>query len=458
MRSWFWRIFISFWIAITIIATLTFGLGRWMIEDRLTILLYPHLSDYAPGWVQRYEDQGIEAAQQYAREMAQQYRIYATVLSTDGYVLSTMMQQGGANAPGQRRGLGMGGGMHHGGGGGHGMGRQFNRDNPALHRATHEYTSANGEQYIFRFMLPADGFRTWQNRMLLGPLALTVTLLALFLVSWFLSRSITKPIQRLRTAVKDLEATSFHSEQIAHLSERRDEIGMLAHDFQRMGERLQTQLTTQRQLLRDVSHELRSPLARLRIALGLAEKQAEQGAIASQAWTQLQRECDRLDQLIGEILALARFDSSEEKPEAVPLKALLQDVIDDYPDLPAQLDAPEEITIEGWPHWLDKTFSNILRNAERFNPPDQSVEISLHRDQQTVHIRFRDYGPGCSQETLTRLGEPFFRAPGQTVHGYGLGLAIARRAIERHGGTVQFSTADPHGFVVDITLPLSRQP
>lgn len=445
MRSWFWRIFISFWIAIALIATLTFGLGRWMIEDRIIVSLYPHLSEYAPNWTQRYEEESVESAQQYAREMAQKYRIFATVLSADGYVLSN------AATPGRGMGMGMGGGM------GRGEGRGMHHQSIDLQRATYEYTGAQGEQYLFRFMLPSDGFRTWQNRTLLIPMALLLTVVALSWVSWVLSRSITKPIQRLRTAVKDLEETSFRSEQIAYLSERGDEIGMLAHDFQRMGERLQTQLTTQRQLLRDVSHELRSPLARLRIALGLAEKQTHQETATPQIWTQLQRECDRLDQLIGEILALARFDSSEEKPEMVSLNTLLCDAIDEHPDLRVRFEVSEEIEIEGWPHWLDKTFSNLLRNAERFNPPDQSVDVSLWREQQTAHIRFRDYGPGCPPKILEKLGEPFLRAPGQKEHGYGLGLAIARRAIERHGGIIRFDNANPCGFVVDIELPLKNR-
>ncbi len=451
MRSWFWRIFISFWIAVAVIAASTFGLGRWMIEDRFIVSLYPYLSEYAPGWTRLYEEQGIDAAQQYARKMAQEHRIYATVLSSDGDVLSAVMHQNHM-PPMQGRGMGMG--MRRG----ERLGmRQANYGNVDVRRATYEYTSAGGEQYLFRFMLPADGFRAWQSRTVLIPLTLLFTVLALSLVSWLLSRSITKPISRLRTAVKDLEETSFQSGQIAYLGERCDEIGMLARDFQRMGERLQTQLTTQRRLLRDVSHELRSPLARLRIALGLAEKQSGHETIAPQTWGQLQRECDRLDQLIGEILALARFDSSEEMPETIHLNALLQDIIDEHRNLRIQFEASEDIDIEGWPHWLDKTFSNLLRNAERFNPPDRPVDISLWREQQTARIRFRDHGSGCPPEVLKKLGEPFFRAPGQTTHGYGLGLAIARRAIERHGGAIRFNNAAPHGFVVDIELPLNHK-
>ncbi|MDR1529863.1 MAG: HAMP domain-containing histidine kinase [Burkholderiales bacterium] len=433
-----------------LIAALTFGLGRWMVEERWIIMFYPNLKDYAPQWAQIYEEKGLDNAQEYSIKMAQKHRIFASILSSDELLFSTLtMPQR------EHRNMRKNRGMHHPENDGRGNAGYVNmmtaRNN--FHYINYEYTSDNGNDYLFRFVLPIDGVRTWQNRALFGPLALFITIIALSLVSWFLSRSIIKPIRRLREAVKDLGETSYQTEQLASISTRHDEIGMLARDFNRMGERLQTQLTNQRQLLRDVSHELRSPLARLRIALGLAERQSETEKISPQIWAQLQRECDHLDQLIGEILSLARFDSTEEQSEMINLNALIQETISEHPNLNYRLNAPEEIFVQGWSRWLEKTFSNLLRNAERFNPPDAPLEISLSRDGETAHIRLRDHGAGCDPAILSKLGEPFFRAPGQSIAGYGLGLAIARRAIEQHGGIIRFENAEPHGFVVDITLP-----
>lgn len=311
MRSWFWRIFISFWLAIMLIAALTFGLGQWMVEERLLLSFYPNLKNYAPQWTQLYEEQGLEAAQSFSKKMAEEQSIFAAVITADGVLSSTLTPQQNQHRLEKGRGPRHSEAKHKRPGPGpaarHGADpANANNSLREMHRINHEYTSSSsGNTYLFRFVLPVEeGLRSW-HRMLLGPLALLATIIALSLVSWFLSRSITKPINRLREAVKDLGETSYQAEQLASISNRRDEIGILAHDFNRMGERLQNQLTSQRQLLRDVSHELRSPLARLRIALGLAERQAETEKIAPLTWAQLQRECDRLDQLIGEILSLA---------------------------------------------------------------------------------------------------------------------------------------------------------
>lgn len=448
MRSLFWKIFWSFWLAIVLIGGLTFVLGRWMAEERWLMSFYPNLSSYAPQWTTLYEKEGLAAAQQFSVQQARNNNIQASVLSVDGELLTPLMSRRDIN-PGMGQGMRQGTGQ--GAGRGRGMGRgHFSQD---FHRIIYEYTSESGNPYIFRFLLPAQQVRSWQARTLFWPLITVIALFAITLASWLLSLTITRPIHRLRDAVEKLGRTDYQSAQLLHISRRHDELGMLAREFNQMGEHLQTQIASQRQLLRDVSHELRSPLARLRIALGLAERQVETREISPETWEKLQRECDRLDRLIDEILTLSRFDSHAEAAQPVNLSVLLRETLAEFPDLPVKLDTPTELWVQGWPAWLEKALSNLLRNAARFNPPDTALDIALSTDGTTHTLCLRDHGPGCAPALLPRLGEPFLRAPGQQTAGYGLGLAIVKRAIERHGGTIAFDSPPDGGFQVEITLP-----
>jgi len=452
VRSLFWKIFWSFWLAVVLIGGLTFVLGRWMVEERWLMSFYPHLSSYAPQWTALYENEGVAAAQQFSLQQARDNSILADVLSVDGDQLTPLMSRRDA-----RPDAGMGQGAGQGMGQGQGRGRRHDHADQEYYRFVREYTSENGNQYLFRFRLSAQKMRA-QSHLLFWPLNLIVALFAVTVASWLLSLSITRPIHRLRNAVDKLGKTDYQSAQLKHISRRHDELGMLARDFNQMGENLQTQIASQRQLLRDVSHELRSPLTRLRIALGLAERQTEAQATSPATWEKLQRECDHLDRLIDEILTLSRFDSHAETAQPIHLSALLHETLAEYPDLPVKLDAPAELWVNGWPTWLEKALSNLLRNAARFNPPDAALDITLSSDGATHTLRVRDHGPGCDPALLPKLGEPFLRAPGQQAAGYGLGLAIAKRAIERHGGGIVFSLPPDGGFQVEITLPAAPPP
>ncbi len=210
-------------------------------------------------------------------------------------------------------------------------------------------------------------------------------------------------------------------------------------------------------MLRDVSHELRSPLARLRIALALSERADD--AERARLWPRLNQECDRLEALISEILALARLDSNPGASHAIDVAELLGRLRDD-----ARLTAPEQeirlemepgLTLLGWPDMLERAVDNLLRNALRFGPQGQPVEVRAERHQGRLVLSVRDHGPGVPDEHLGQLGEPFFRAPGQAAAGYGLGLAIARRAAERHGGQLLLANHPEGGFIATLDLPLA---
>jgi signal transduction histidine kinase len=285
--------------------------------------------------------------------------------------------------------------------------------------------------------------------------ALGIALVVLTLFSLFVTLSITRPLSRLRGAVHDLGQTTYQQNSLAQLANRRDEFGVLANDFNRMGARLQSLIGSQRQLLRDVSHELRSPLARLRIALALAER--AEPAEREKLWPRLSRECDRLEALISEILALARLDAELSSAEPVDLKALLlrlkNDAKLDGGDQQIRVQVQDHLSLHGWPDMIERAADNLLRNALRFNPQGQPIEVQAARVGDRLQLSVRDRGPGVAAEHLVQLGEPFYRAPGQTAAGHGLGLAIARRAAQRHGGELILNNHPEGGFVAIIDLP-----
>jgi signal transduction histidine kinase len=222
-----------------------------------------------------------------------------------------------------------------------------------------------------------------------------------------------------------------------------------------MGARLQSQISSQRQLLRDVSHELRSPLARLRIALALAER--AEPVERDKLWPRLTRECDRLEELISEILALARLDADMGSATPVDVPGLLLHLQAETEMSSAEqtvsVSVQPDVQLLGWPSVLERALDNLLRNALRFNPVGQPIELSASLDGDGLRLSVRDHGPGANPEHLAQLGEPFYRAPNQTAPGYGLGLAIAKRAAEKHGGSLVLGNHPQGGFVASIVVP-----
>lgn len=438
MSSMFWRIFASFWLAVALVAGLSLLLGRALNQDSWIINQHPGLENLPERWSQRFETQGPQAAQDFLERRKQRFHIDIQVLDDNGQPLvrGTFPPRAAAFEA-----------------------RQRNERRLPWRRLTTEYSSpSSGQTYLFIYRIPHPELEAWHRGSLLWPLsALGIALVVLAGLSLLLTLSITRPLGRLRSAVHDLGQTVYQQHSLARLAGRRDELGVLARDFNRMGARLQGLIGSQRQLLRDVSHELRSPLARLRIALALAER--AEPAERDKLWPRLGKECDRLEDLISEILALARLDAEPGSAQAIDLGQLLDALAED-----ARLSAPEQqleismdsrpMPLQGWPDMLGRALDNLLRNALRFNPLGQPIEIHVQRQAQQLLISVRDHGPGVPTEWLERLGEPFFRAPGQSAAGHGLGLAIARRAAERHGGQLLLANHPQGGFSATLVLPL----
>ncbi|WP_025132228.1 HAMP domain-containing sensor histidine kinase [Pseudomonas sp. PH1b] len=439
MRSLFWRILASFWLAITLVAGLSILLGHMLNQDAWILSRHPGLNSLAEEWTQTYETQGEDAAQDILQQRKRQYHIDVQVLNESGdpLVRGTFPRRAAAFEA-----------------------RQNNDDRHLpWRRLTAEYTSPKtSDTYLFIYRIPHPELDAWHRDSLTWPLsALAIALVVLTLFSLLVTLSITRPLSRLRGAVHDLGQASYQQNSLARLANRRDEFGVLARDFNRMGSRLQSLIGSQRQLLRDVSHELRSPLARLRIALALAERAAPEER--EKLWPRLTRECDRLEALISEILVLARVDADNASAEEVDLNDLLLALQKDAqlasPEQPVQIDAQAQLSLRGWPTMLERALDNLLRNAQRFNPAGQPIEVLARRQGDRILISVRDHGPGVEAEHLNQLGEPFFRAPGQNAPGHGLGLAIARRAAERHGGRLLLDNHRQGGFIATLELPLA---
>jgi two-component system sensor histidine kinase CpxA len=301
-------------------------------------------------------------------------------------------------------------------------------------------------------------------------IALPLILAALVsgLVCFLLARYLTAPLGRLRRATEAYAAGDLGARVAPTLGTRKDEVADLAHAFDRMAQRLQELMASQRQLLSDVSHELRSPLARLQVALGLARQR-----IAGQAdaeFDRIEHEAERLNDLIGQLLSLAKLEASTAPAtrEPVDLAELLANIASDA-DYEARasrrrvaITRSEPAVIQGEARLLHSALENIVRNAVRYTPEDSSVNLSLDRGKpDSWRIVIHDQGPGVPQEMLPRLFEPFVRvgtARDRASGGYGLGLAIAQKAVRLHGGEVSALNDPAGGFRVVITLPVSPFP
>ncbi|MGQ7818105.1 sensor histidine kinase [Metapseudomonas furukawaii] len=438
MRSLFWRILATLWLALALVAGLSILLGRALNQDAWILGHHPALKGLAERVVNRLETEGPRETQRLLERYHDRARVDIQILNDNGepVVKGTFPPRAAAFEA-----------------------RQKNHRRLPWRRLTQEYTSpASGDSYLLIYRIPYPELEAWHRGSVFWPLsALGIALVVMTLFSLLLTFSITRPLDRLRRAVHDLGQTAYQQDSLARLSRRRDELGVLAGDFNRMGQRLQGLISSQRQLLRDVSHELRSPLARLRVALALAERAEPKQREA--LWPRLGQECDRLEALISEILALARLDAEPGARHPIALRQVLEKLREDArllaPEQEIRLDCEGDPQLEGWPDMLEGALDNLLRNALRFNPPGAPVEVTVTQEPERLRISVRDHGPGVAAEYLAQLGEPFFRAPNQTGAGHGLGLAIARRAAERHGGGLSLGNHPEGGFIATLELPRS---
>jgi len=294
----------------------------------------------------------------------------------------------------------------------------------------------------------------------LGPIVATVltslgTALAL---AWY----VAKPIRSLRLAFETAAAGNLEWRIAPLIGARQDELADLGRDFDRMAERLKASMGAQRRLLHDVSHEIRSPLARVQTAVGLIRLKYGR---AEPVIDRLEEEIVRIDQLVGDLLKLSRFEAGELPgvEEEVDIRDLVRAVVEDanfearLSQRGVQFERQIPAIVSGRPEMLHGAIENIVRNALKHAPqtPLVHVDSAVDANGSNYVLRVLDSGPGVPECELAGLFTPFFRAAGAArVDGHGLGLAIARRCIEAHRGSVTAHNRPEGGFVVTVTLPL----
>jgi two-component system, OmpR family, sensor kinase len=290
--------------------------------------------------------------------------------------------------------------------------------------------------------------------------ALSIAILAAVVMSLLLARYLSSPIVRLQKASRAIAAGDFETRVGRPFNRRSDEVGTLARDFDAMAERIQALVTAKETLLRDVSHELRSPLARIRMALALAQRRA--GAAAAPDLERIEREAEKLDGLVGQVMTLTRLrTATAPRRDRVRLDALVEEIVDDarfeHPASRVELRSGGEVEVQGDADGLKSAIENVVRNALVYGDPAQPVEVEVTVMADEARVRVLDRGPGVPDAELSRIFEPFYRTDKSRDHqraGQGIGLAITARVTELHGGSVSARNRVGGGLEMLLTLPL----
>jgi two-component system, OmpR family, sensor histidine kinase CpxA len=297
----------------------------------------------------------------------------------------------------------------------------------------------------------------------------SVPLLVSGLICYLLTRYITAPVLRLREASQQLAQGDFSTRAAAGMEHRRDELGSLVRDFNAMAARIEELVSRQRQLIYDISHELRSPLARLNVALDLGRQRKG----TDPAFDHMEQDLECLNDMIERLLTVARLDASTTAVpmQQIDLTELVSQVVRsaDFElqkrDGAVRLSSQGQYFVQGNPELLHSAIENVVRNAVRYTgtgnqASDNSVEVQLDTTAPSgaafVRILVRDYGPGVLESEVLNIFQPFYRVAddrNRQTGGTGLGLAVAERVVRIHGGTIQARNAAPHGLEVAILLP-----
>jgi len=470
MRTLYLKIFVWFWLAMVLVGSVfvisAATLMRQDVSDELRPMIGGGLVMMANRAIEVYERDGIEALDEVMRELARRTR------STPFLFGEQLEELRGREVSDAARDL---------------VTRAFETDETVFAQTRRGQLAARlvegpaGGRYVILSQIPQgrsgrrpprtlSSFFFWLDE----PREVLILLLAVAatsgVVCYGLARYLVAPVQKLREATRSLSGGDLGVRVGPAVGKRHDELSDLAHDFDFMAERVGLLVTTQRQLLSDISHELRSPLARLNVALGLARQRA--GAGANDALDRIEREAERLNELIGQLLVLARLEEDMDAHESTPVNlARIVDEIASDADFEARsgnrtvrVTASEPVTIAGNEGLLRSAIENVVRNAVRYTNEGTEVEVSLEKrdlgeGQSVSVVRVRDHGPGVPPEALEDLFRPFYRvadARERKTGGTGLGLAISERAVRWHGGSLAAENAADGGFVVELLLPLGE--
>jgi two-component system sensor histidine kinase CpxA len=476
MKSLFLKIFLSFWAAqalflvLAILATIALRPARHGLESEGPQILAEGVNAYQTG--------GERATREYLEEVWHAKHVRAFVFDPLGRELSgrrvppwiedsrqdrttqSGLLQGGSSQGNSAQGDGMRGGLlHHSGW----------MDRLMPDRIVRTAMTLDGKRYTLVLELPPG------PRVFFGPhdipgLGIAIAVITSGLMCYLLAWSMTTPVTRLRIAAQSLAAGDLSARTGAPATGRRDEMTELMRDFDRMAERIEGLVDSQSRLLKDVSHELRSPLARLSVALGLARQRAtpDVSPELDSSLSRIELEADRLNHLIQRLLTISRLESGADglRRTTFSLRDMVEQVARDADyETPGRgcrvtADTEDEFLVQADPDLLRSAVENVVRNATRYTAEGTKVDVRLDRQQTAngggIMIRVLDSGPGVPGEALQKIFEPFYRlddARNQQTGGAGLGLSIAERAIKLHGGELRASNRKEGGLEVEIRIP-----
>jgi two-component system, OmpR family, sensor histidine kinase CpxA len=448
MKSLFLKIFLSYWVAQALFVALAILITLAVRERGESATWDAQQGRVLTKAIQTYEQSGPTEVRRYLEEVRDSLHTRAYLLDDQGKAVT------GIDLPRWAESLAKGIEPPP---------RDFwQRVTPSPFRRQVQ-VAASGHRYTLVAFLPPSGP--------FGPggvpgLSILIGIISSGLICYLLARYLTAPVVRLRAATQRLAAGDLSARAGGLAARRRDEMAQLVRDFDTMAERLEATVTAQARLLNDISHELRSPLARLNVASALAHQRA--GVEAHGALERIDLEAERLNELIGGLLTIARLDSGNDARQKSPilLGEMIEGIADDA-DFEAQgrgcrveSTIKEDCLVTGAPMLLHSAIENVVRNAARYTREGSSVQITLERGQggagPEAVIRILDSGPGVPEEELDKLFRPFYRiddARGRQTGGVGLGLAITERAVRLHGGSVKASNRPEGGLQVEIRLP-----
>lgn len=451
MRSLYWKIFLSFWLA-TILIILT---TAWVISEITQKSSIParervFMDSYANAAVATFESGQHAALEKWLEQTGNSRQLSLYLLSSTGEIIGNqqppdIVKQISTNLAKEQLDDGV---------------IKFGDI-----IVSHEILSTSGRAY----RLVAVSEKPLAHFVEIPWAGLTIRItIAIFisgLICYLLSLYLTHPLRSLRMAASSI-ATGKLNTRVGHFKGHyRDEIAELSGEFDRMAEQLETLMNAKERLLQDISHELRSPLARLQIAIELGRKKA--GQTAGAEFQRMEVECLRLNNLIGEILEFARLDksSSHLNKKQINLADLVKQIIADANyELGSDIAKVNLLRSERCPIFVEerlvhRAIENVIRNAIHYSTPEPNIKASLYlaKSNEVVYIDIKDNGPGVPEEQLEKIFNPFYRvdtAREKKTGGFGLGLSIAQQAIYLHDGAIHALNHPEGGLLVRISLPV----
>jgi two-component system, OmpR family, sensor histidine kinase CpxA len=453
MRSLYVKIFLWFWLAMVLVSgTLVFSILATQseftqaLEDANDRVVTP---PYAERYVAVFEAQGEAALARYIQQ-GKGAGVHVYLLGEDG------KEELGQALPSDAKPI---------------VQVARRTDQTQIVRSTtrrfvaQQVTGPSGSHYIFLAELPLPFARFLSATPHIQAFRLILAMFVGGLVCLWLAKYITAPIEKLQAAARQLAEGNLRSR--IGSAQRKDELGDLERDFDRMAERIESLMSSQQRLIQSISHELRSPLARLNVALALAQKQA--GIGLNGPLNRIEREASRLNELIGNLLTLSRWESGAEPvdKDIVQLDALVREIAADAEfeatnrDRAVRVLALQPCSIAGRRDVLRSAIENVIRNAVNYTQEGSEVEVSLEHVrnplQESAVIRVRDHGEGVPEDALESIFRPFYRVADsreRSSGGTGLGLFITSKAVVLHGGQVRAKNVPTGGLLVELYFPL----